>query len=701
MTYRLVTNSVAPSQVTETDDAYVIEDVPFVRPMELDGGYVPEESIANTIGDWDGVPVTLRHPRDDRGEPVAANRKPETHIGVGERPYYDGQVGRFGRVVIQKRRLETVDGAQAVANALDAGKEIDVSSQYAATDLPAGEYDGAMRENVEAITRPDSLAILPNQRGVCSLSDGCGINPQLAANADVRVPMTQNAQHGGEDTEMDATAEAAFSEGNLVTWRTQASPGTGRVARVVTEPGERVVSEADTETPPVRVASEQEPVYKLDNWTGDGFDAGQVVKSESEILGEWTDAPEAAMEANADVPDRYVFDNPGEAVEAAQDLGFGAESDRAGDELIHTHDRDGTAVFMPGPSHEALLNRLAEMESNAVSYEATAVTPGDVSEWTDAEWDGSAAVAAMPNPSEDNGAPDTLDQTHAAVPAEEAARENKANWKLPFREGLDEPVNTRALVAIDAALSGARGGVEGLSDSLRADLSEWTTEMLQAAPEDLFGSLEAGQTDNALAAIGRQVTDWLGLTAQSTQSSETMGAESPVDAETSTSANNSNPGDESGTTMDNRETKINDITANSPITEASLVDACDERVDALHADVMEANNDDGGDETNLDTVANRLDDIESQMVTEDDVAEIAANAQANNTKADLAAEIVANSAEYDDPDAVREDFPTTEALRAKRDSLDTTGVPTAAGVSANIGDDDLPDVSSGKLGGGE
>jgi len=184
---------VSPQQVTETQDAYIIENVPFVRPMRLSGGYVPENSIKRTANKWDGKPATLNHPRNGSGEPVAAARKPETHLGTIEAPTFDGEYVR-GDIRINKADLEAAGPeAQDIQRKLESGEQIDVSSQYAAQELEPGEYDGQYRENVERIVRPDSVAILPNKPGVCSVEDGCGINPQMVANAEVSLTVQANA----------------------------------------------------------------------------------------------------------------------------------------------------------------------------------------------------------------------------------------------------------------------------------------------------------------------------------------------------------------------------------------------------------------------------------------------------------------------------------------------------------------------------
>lgn len=51
----------------------------------------------------------------------------------------------------------------------------------------------------------------------------------------------------------------------------------------------------------------------------------------------------------------YSFDNPGEAMKKAKEMGF---------EKVHTHGEGDNTVFMPGPSHEALLKKLGKSEGS-------------------------------------------------------------------------------------------------------------------------------------------------------------------------------------------------------------------------------------------------------------------------------------------------------------------------------------------------
>lgn len=208
--YTLVTNSVSPTKVEDNGDHYLIQDVPIVKAMQLAGGYVPEWSIEETANAWAGTVPTLNHPRDNQGEPIAANRKPELHIGDVVESYFDGEFTR-GDIKITKNDLNRLGGeAEQIKANLENGNPIDVSSQYKAEQLPPGEYDGQYRENVERIVEPDSVAILPNKTGKCTISDGCGINPEMVANADVSLTCTDDPS--GEDVGQTQTMQANLLE---------------------------------------------------------------------------------------------------------------------------------------------------------------------------------------------------------------------------------------------------------------------------------------------------------------------------------------------------------------------------------------------------------------------------------------------------------------------------------------------------------
>jgi hypothetical protein len=241
MHYTLIANSVDPEQVEERtidgDRHLVAKNVTFIRPMELAGGYVPEQSVANSVPAWDEQPLTINHPKnlpdrpwyddDHGGFYVSANDEEVRQrkvIGHAENPSLNDDGSVSADLAHNVERLEAIANGEAVARedadaatelleALENGDPFDVSSQYFPQPLPPGEYDGEHREEVEAIANADSIAILPTKPGVCSLEDGCGFKPQQAtANADVvRAPV---ANAGTSDDPTGASSSGSDTTGN-------------------------------------------------------------------------------------------------------------------------------------------------------------------------------------------------------------------------------------------------------------------------------------------------------------------------------------------------------------------------------------------------------------------------------------------------------------------------------------------------------
>lgn len=229
------------------------------------------------------------------------------------------------------------------------------------------------------------------------------------------------------------------------------------------------------------------------------------------------------------------------------------------------------------PDEEIEAWREQQAAAAAIPYEPTNVSVEDVTAddgpgFTDDEWDGDDVIASLPNPSDSEDAVDVLDQTMAVVPADDDARDAKSNWKAPFRAGVDAPVNTRALVAIDSALSGARGGFDGLSEETESELSEWTQSMLAAAPDDLFGADddESGEQSKTAANASPAADDGTG----------------PEDAgRTDADADSDSHRDAAAAS---RETDMGDDNTNPDVTElkARLSEKTD-RIDDLEAELSE------------------------------------------------------------------------------------------------------------------
>lgn len=199
---QLISNSISSRNVREIERDgtryFKVENVPFIRATELANGYVPEQHVAESVDEWDGVPLTLNHPRT-AGNVVSANTTEGKRVTVGEaenpRQIDDGDVGAAADLTINAdRAIELGEDGEALVEALESGDGLEVSSQFFGDTLPPGEYDGEQRDRVEGNVRPDSIALLPSKKGVCTLPD-CGIAPgagasKVTANGDTHLSVT-------------------------------------------------------------------------------------------------------------------------------------------------------------------------------------------------------------------------------------------------------------------------------------------------------------------------------------------------------------------------------------------------------------------------------------------------------------------------------------------------------------------------------
>jgi hypothetical protein len=93
-------------------------------------------------------------------------------------------------------------------------------------------------------------------------------------------------------------------------------------------------------------------------------------------------------------------------------------------------------------------------------------------EYAGDEWDGSEAVASYPSAEDAD-----LSPNFALVPRGDENRDAKSNYKLPFRNSHNGRANENAIVAAIAAINGARGGVEDVSDETLRDAYNFLVEM--------------------------------------------------------------------------------------------------------------------------------------------------------------------------------------------------------------------------------
>ncbi len=125
---------------------------------------------------WNGVPVSIDHPKDDDDTPISCN----------DPQVYNKQViGTIFNTVFEDNKLKAeVWLKESVLNSLGAdvirslesGTNLEVSTGlFSDIQDVSGKWEGETYNAVATNIRPDHLALLPGGIGACSWEDGCGI----------------------------------------------------------------------------------------------------------------------------------------------------------------------------------------------------------------------------------------------------------------------------------------------------------------------------------------------------------------------------------------------------------------------------------------------------------------------------------------------------------------------------------------------
>ena len=460
-----------------------------------------------------------------------------------------------------------------------------VASGRLSVSIEATHFDGGTVDTPEGKAMAatnitfDGLAIVQKDA-----APSASAKPGQAAALAVMPDEVHAALAGEEDVDLESAAAADIddlSNGSVVAWQTgNGTLAYGRVLAVI-RGDQELGPEHDDEisvTAPAAVIRVYRPTQ------GGEWTETDVVKARKpgslRPLSNFPAAPQLEAAAAADSRE-HLTDAPTECRECGdRERTFNTMRCPECHPEMTPEDHPPLAT-----ADEAEIEDWQEAQAAALAggaYEVTNLSPEDVDEWTDDEWDGDAVEAELPNPSEVDDAADVLDQTMALVPADGEARDSKSSWKAPFRAGVDAPVNTRALVAIDGALSGARGGFDDVSEEAADSLADWTSSMLSAAPDDLYGveEAEAAASDpEDSGADGAGSDDPAGA---SSSSRDNDPASDDPDTETAAAAESNQPTDTTTTTSMSDDDDPEDVQE----LKARLSDKT-ERIDTLEEQVDE------------------------------------------------------------------------------------------------------------------
>ncbi|MGM0409198.1 MAG: DUF2213 domain-containing protein [Bacillota bacterium] len=173
-------NSDKVKEVTKDGIDYLVVPVVAVREQVLNGQFAPKEELNTYIDVWNDVPVPVMHP-ERMGKNVSSRHKEVIDSEV---------IGRFYNVNWEDNKLkgeiwveinkaeklaENNDDIKEALNKLKNHEPMDVSTAYFSdVEMVEGTHEGIKYNGVQRNIRPDHLALLPSQKGACSLEDGCG-----------------------------------------------------------------------------------------------------------------------------------------------------------------------------------------------------------------------------------------------------------------------------------------------------------------------------------------------------------------------------------------------------------------------------------------------------------------------------------------------------------------------------------------------
>ncbi|MCP4566491.1 MAG: DUF2213 domain-containing protein [FCB group bacterium] len=138
--------------------------------------YSPSE-LKKTPQSWDAKPIVVYHPtKNGLGVSACSKEIIETQqVGVILNTKYDKKAGKLrAEAWLDPEKLEAVD--DRVLLAVNSNKLMEVSTGLFTDALQSpGTWNGKKYSHVATNFRPDHLAILPDQKGSCSIADGAGL----------------------------------------------------------------------------------------------------------------------------------------------------------------------------------------------------------------------------------------------------------------------------------------------------------------------------------------------------------------------------------------------------------------------------------------------------------------------------------------------------------------------------------------------
>lgn len=192
---------------------FLVAPATLIVPGVLNGSrgalYYPRGEVARNPGVWNHTPITVGHPTDPLTNLPVSGRLPDVLNRVGIGYVFNDRLGRDGQrqadlyfdieLTYNYDREHGTDILWRVEN----GIPLELSTGLFTVNEPArnGAVDdrGRAYDYVARDYRPDHLAVLPFEKGACSVADGCGVNVHNVQERDERGRFAAGGGDHGDD----------------------------------------------------------------------------------------------------------------------------------------------------------------------------------------------------------------------------------------------------------------------------------------------------------------------------------------------------------------------------------------------------------------------------------------------------------------------------------------------------------------------
>lgn len=143
-------------------------------------GFMPADEIEESVLFWDNIPIIVNHTPSDESARSRENLESRRVGMVLDSRFEESELK--ADLWFDVTKMETLNEL-ALLEKLTDGLLIEVSTGYLADqEVKGGKHGGLDYNWIQRNLRPDHLAVLPFNKGACSISDGCGANQNMMKN---------------------------------------------------------------------------------------------------------------------------------------------------------------------------------------------------------------------------------------------------------------------------------------------------------------------------------------------------------------------------------------------------------------------------------------------------------------------------------------------------------------------------------------